>query len=104
MISNTSLRVKVYRPPKGSNYYLTPIWEGVATEILKEGKIDVADVKFVKFAGDLVTEFLETGKVPSASIQATVMNLAEDYTAGRDMVIRAGDYIALRQYQREQAK
>ena len=49
----------------------------------------------------LVIEYTNTGKVPEA-VAGAVMNIADDMLAGRDVVIRAGDYIALMTHAREQ--
>jgi hypothetical protein len=90
--------------PGGEVYYLTPIMVSEARKLLKVGLISRKDDDLNNLVGSLIKEYLETGQLPNASIQAPVMNLSEDYIAGRDMIIRAGDYIALKQYQKSVAK
>ncbi len=61
--------------------------------------IPIDDV-FQKKVDKFVTDYLEKGVMPPEQIAPTILNLADDLVAGRDMVIRAGDYIALRNYMR----
>jgi hypothetical protein len=39
--------------------------------------------------------------MPPEEIAPTIMNLADDFAAGRQMCIRAGDYIAIQNYMRK---
>jgi hypothetical protein len=41
------------------------------------------------------------GKEPHEQILTAVLNIADDMMAGRDVTMRAGDYIALMNYARE---
>ena len=52
------------------------------------------DAAFRKFVEAQVQAHLAGKKVPG-SIQAAVMNLADDYLSGRESTLRAGDYISL---------
>jgi hypothetical protein len=45
--------------------------------------------------------FLQEGKMPPEEIAPAIMNLVDDQTSGRDMVMRAGDYISLQNYLRK---
>lgn len=49
-----------------------------------------------------VSAYLEKGTMPPAAIMAPVLNIAEDITAGRQVTLRAGDYIALQNFARSQ--
>ena len=57
--------------------------------------IDGSDSGFNNFIQKNVKNYLETGKIPPSAIKAPILNIAEDIIAGREPVIRAGDYIAL---------
>jgi hypothetical protein len=50
--------------------------------------------KFNEFVMTTLQGYLE-GKMPSAAITPAIMNLAEDHIAGREMILRAGDYLSL---------
>ena len=41
------------------------------------------------------------GKQPPEAIHTAVLNVADDMMAGRDVVLRSGDYIALMNYARD---
>ena len=58
------------------------------------------DELFQKNVDQMVTAYIEKGEMPPEQIAPTILNLADDALAGRDMVIRAGDYIALRNHMR----
>jgi hypothetical protein len=42
-----------------------------------------------------VSAYLEKGTMPPAAIIGPILNIAEDIAAGREVTLRAGDYIAL---------
>ena len=42
------------------------------------------------------------GKEPPMQIRSAILNMADDMMAGRDVTMRAGDYIDLMNYAREQ--
>ena len=54
----------------------------------------IPDAAFNKFLETQVKTYLG-GKQPPAAIQSAVMNIADDYLAGREFTVKAGDYIAL---------
>ncbi len=62
------------------------------------------DETFQKQVQNLVTAYVEKGELPPEQIAPTILNLADDLVAGRNMVIRAGDYIALRSFLRTERK
>jgi hypothetical protein len=53
-----------------------------------------ADDAFSDFVETQVRTYLD-GTAPPESIQTAVMNIADDVAAGREVTLRAGDYIAL---------
>jgi hypothetical protein len=53
---------------------------------------------FVKKMAGFVHGYLYEDKVPPAEIQQTVLNVSEDLLAGREVQLRAGDYIAVQKY------
>lgn len=51
-----------------------------------------------------VTRYVDDGKMPPADIAPAILNLADDYIAGREVSIRAGDYITIQNHIRSSAK
>jgi hypothetical protein len=49
-----------------------------------------------------VSAYLEKGTMPPAPIIAPILNVAEDIAAGREVTLRAGDYISLQTFARSQ--
>lgn len=45
--------------------------------------------------------FMQQGTMPPAEIAPAIMNLIDDQSSGRDMTMRAGDYISLQNYLRK---
>jgi hypothetical protein len=72
--------------------------EGIENQFTKV--ISGKDSAFVKFVQSQVSAFIEKGTKPPEQIAAPVMNIAEDIIAGREVTLRAGDYIALESYRR----
>lgn len=58
--------------------------------------------KFQSMVHKEVMTHVIDGKEPPEQIRTAVMNIADDMMAGRDMTLRAGDYIALVNYAREE--
>ncbi len=52
---------------------------------------------FKKFLETQVQSYLK-GNEPPQAIQSAVLNLADDYLAGRELTLRAGDYLALQNH------
>lgn len=52
------------------------------------------DAAFNEFLENQVQGYLK-GSEPHRAIQSAIMNIADDYIAGREVTIRAGDFIAL---------
>jgi len=57
--------------------------------------LEKRDSEFNKFVKTNLEAYINKGKMPADNIAGPIINLAEDLMAGRDLVIRAGDYIAL---------
>jgi hypothetical protein len=80
-------------------YYLVirdavvPVWEEQF-----EARPDEA---FFERLGSFVAAYVNDGKRPPEEIAPAVMNVADDYISGRDLTLRAGDYIALQSYMRQ---
>lgn len=60
------------------------------------------DERFYATFSKIVEAYLKDGKAPPKAIETAVLNAADDYLAGRDISLRAGDYIALQNYARAQ--
>jgi hypothetical protein len=56
--------------------------------------------KFHEMVREQVLAYAVEGKEPPPEIATAIMNIADDVMAGRDAVMRAGDYIALVSYGR----
>jgi hypothetical protein len=59
------------------------------------------DTAFAKLVQTQVEAYMQKGAMPPADIAAPIINIAEDIMAGREPVMRAGDYIALQNHVRK---
>lgn len=57
--------------------------------------------EFYELIAKHVTAYLQEGKPLPAEIAPSIMNLLDDYIAGRKLTLRAGDYIALQTFLRK---
>jgi len=57
--------------------------------------------RFNDFVRAEVMNYVVDGVEPPAQIQTAIMNIADDMMAGRESVMRSGDYIALMGYAKE---
>ncbi|MCE8425423.1 MAG: hypothetical protein J5U17_06555 [Candidatus Methanoperedens sp.] len=57
--------------------------------------------KFYEFVAKHVNAYLQEGMMPPTEIAPAIINLVDDYKAGRSMTLRAGDYISLQNYLRK---
>lgn len=57
--------------------------------------------QFAKFTAQYLSDYIYDNKKPPAEIAPAIMNLAEDFYAGRTIQVRAGDYIVLQGYLRK---
>lgn len=60
------------------------------------------DERFYEVLGEHVQAYVEKGAEPPEMIASAVMNIADDFMSERDLVIRAGDYIAVQNFIRQQ--
>ena len=80
-------------------------WRRVAYLIIGPGgPIDVVNIRPDERFNKTVTSFLrgyvEEGKMPPAEIAPAILNLGDDFLAGRELTLRAGDYVAIQNYLR----
>ncbi len=48
--------------------------------------------------------YIERGEMPPADIAPAILNMADDFMAGRQVTVRAGDYIAIQNHLRKTTK
>jgi hypothetical protein len=87
--------------------WLIPRWWEVAYLIvgpLRDEWAELIEIKpddrFSEVVTELVSAYVEKGKMPPDEIAPAILNLADDLMAGRKMSIRAGDYIAIQSHLR----
>ena len=56
------------------------------------------DERFFKAVGEHVEAYVKKGVMPPKEIAPAIMNMADDFMSGRDITIRAGDYISLQEF------
>jgi len=90
--------------------WLIPRWWRIAYLIidhLREDLVAVArvrpDAKFEAFVAEQLQTFTKEGTAPDAILPA-LLNLHDDLMAGRELTMRAGDYIALQGYFRSRGR
>lgn len=59
------------------------------------------DDRFFEVLNEHVEAYVNANAEPPAEIAGAVMNVADDYMAGREVVLRAGDYIAVQNFMRQ---
>jgi len=69
--------------------------DGIAKEIRFN-----PDEKFYTLVEQQLTAYMKTGAMPPKEIAPAILNLGDDLLAGREPVLRAGDYIAIQNYMR----
>jgi hypothetical protein len=62
------------------------------------------DERFFETFSRHVEAYVKEGKAPPKAIETPVLNAADDYLAGRDVTLRAGDYIAVQNFVRAEHK
>ncbi len=62
------------------------------------------DEDFYKIVANYVYDYVRNDKMPPEDIAPTIMNLGEDFIAGRKVQFRAGDYIAVQNHLRNLKK
>jgi len=59
---------------------------------------------FEKLTFGYAKAYIEKGEMPPADIAPAILNMADDYLAGRQVSIRAGDYIMIQNHLRNAAR
>jgi len=81
-------------------YYLV-----VVNDIFDKNQISVnVNPEFENVTFGYAKAYIEKGEMPPADIAPAILNMADDYLAGRPVAIRAGDYIAIHNHMRKMAK
>ena len=62
------------------------------------------DARFFEELNHHVKALVNDGKAPPEAIAPAVMNVADDVLAGREVQLKAGDYIALQSYFKKGSK
>jgi hypothetical protein len=60
--------------------------------------------KFFDMVHEQVMDYVLEGKEPPAQIAGAIMNISDDMMAGREVVMRAGDYISLMSFAKAQKR
>ena len=83
----------------------TPVMYLVLMQKMIEKYAELVRVKptetFFEMVREHVIDHAVHGTMPPAQIAPAILNIADDLMAGRDMCLRAGDYISLMNFARE---
>jgi hypothetical protein len=58
--------------------------------------------QFEAFTARQIRAYIQEGTMPPPDIATAIMNLADDHLAGRQLTIRAGDYLAIQNHLRKE--
>ena len=103
-------------PPNQQYRARLSYWETILdrkhwVEYLQPAPVDIREMEEIftkansavlKVVQDNAHAYLAEGKEPPAAIAGPVMNFADDVISGRIPVLRAGDYIAVRNFMKQQ--
>ncbi|MGB0130830.1 hypothetical protein [Chlorobium sp.] len=78
--------------------YLYPPPEGLDMSQIRVLIAKGVDEKFTKAVKTHLQQYMLEGKEPPAAIAATIRNFADDVVMGREIVVRAGDYISVQSF------
>jgi hypothetical protein len=90
-------------PPKGPiapNLEIAYLIINVAVRELTKWVDIEPSAKFQTLVSKHLTAYIGEAQMPPDDIAPAILNLADDYLAGRPMNLRAGDYIALQNHVR----
>jgi hypothetical protein len=77
----------------------------VADNIFDKNQINVnVSTEFENVTFGYAKAYIEKGEMPPADIAPAILNMADDFIAGRQIAIRAGDYIAIQNHMRKSAR
>ncbi len=97
-MANMKIPLKLW-DPSVVMYLIIPDW--VAKEVAELVRVRPTERFFEMVQREVFAHMVER-KAPPAAIATAVMNIADDVMAGRDVVLRTGDYLALMNHAREQ--
>ncbi len=80
--------------------YLVINWK--IKDLVEQVQVTIPAQTYSEIANHLYA-YVNENKMPPAAIAPTILNLAEDYIAGKPVEIKAGDYIAIQNYMRAKA-
>ena len=78
--------------------YLIINWR--ISDLVKQIQIE-PDSRFYKVAAEYLYEYAINNKMPPAEIAPAILNIAEDFIAGKPVQFRAGDYIQIQNFARK---
>ena len=58
--------------------------------------------QFESFTARHMRAYIHDGTMPPAEIATAILNMADDFMAGRQVTIRSGDYLAIQNYLRKE--
>lgn len=77
-------------------------WHRYAYLIVKDNISEIGEIinvpvtaEFNSMVSQHVKAYIENGKMPPKDIAPAILNLSDDFIAGREVTVRAGDYISL---------
>jgi hypothetical protein len=80
-------------------------WMEVAYLVINGGGDGIAkvveykpDKEFYEVVNTNLHRYINEGELPPREITPAILNIADDYMAGRRLTLRAGDYISLQNY------
>ena len=83
----------------------TPVMYLILIEKMVRDYAELVRIKptenFFEMVREHVIDHASTGKMPPKEIAPAILNIADDLMAGRDAVLRAGDYISLMNFARD---
>jgi hypothetical protein len=71
----------------------------VVDDLFRQVEIDPGRA-FEEVTFKYVKSYIDEGKMPPPEIAGAILNMADDYLAGRQVAVRAGDYIAIQNFLR----
>ncbi|WP_048151890.1 hypothetical protein [Methanolacinia paynteri] len=60
--------------------------------------------EFNKYIAQMLNTYINKNQIPDMEVAPAIMNMADDYLTGNDIVLKAGDYYALQTHFRNMKK
>jgi hypothetical protein len=74
----------------------------IADDLFDKNKIDInISPEFEALTFRYAQAYIQKGEMPPADIAPAILNMADDFMAGRQVGVRAGDYIAIQNHLRK---